>query len=401
VTVVIDNVGSSAYEVTSVTGADTGSDGLAQTGVDNPTLTLEEGTRYTFDNNGWSGHPLVFRDANDDALLSQNGTGTFESDPNVNWVDNGDTLDFTLTPALAAELDDYICSYHSSMNGDIVTEQTPDQDLALVTYAAPCGSSTNPNWTAATQNLFATTRQTVSEGNNATLTVDIPEPAPDFTARSTASSYNFISLFRKSGHINALQLDTGGGASVVHFTGGNFYRTYIPWSGVYDDGNWHHLAAVYDSSSGMTAYVDGSQEGTNSNSGLLDTTNTRWGVGCNLADPVSELYDGQLDDIAIYDRALSDTEVSTLSSGGSVTSGLVSRWDFEDKVYSRYQDTVGGNAMYLGSGSNEPTEASGRSGTVLDFDGTNHFAGMPDDASLDLTDQITISLFFNTTQSSA
>jgi len=50
VTVSIDNVGASAWEVTDVEG----DENVAPTGEENPTLTLQVGTRYTFENGGWS-----------------------------------------------------------------------------------------------------------------------------------------------------------------------------------------------------------------------------------------------------------------------------------------------------------------------------------------------------------
>lgn len=125
VTVTIDNVGFNAWEVTNVAGEEN----VAETGVENPDLTLAEGTRYQFENNGWSTHPLAFRDSADDPLVSQDGTGRFEDDTDVEWSDTGETVSFTVTPELAAELDDYICTVHSTMNGGVTTtadaEATP------------------------------------------------------------------------------------------------------------------------------------------------------------------------------------------------------------------------------------------------------------------------------------
>lgn len=130
VTVALDNVGSTAWEVTSVSGAES----VAPTSTDNPELTLTVGARYVFENGGWSFHPLAFRDADNHPLLTQDGTGRFEDDSDVNWVDDDTSVAFTLTSSLASELDDYICTVHSGMNGSIQTEQ-PQQPAASVTYA--------------------------------------------------------------------------------------------------------------------------------------------------------------------------------------------------------------------------------------------------------------------------
>jgi hypothetical protein len=124
VSVTLDNVGASAWEVTAIDGDDQ----VAETGVENPELTLREGVRYTFENNGWSAHPLAFRSADGEALLSQSADGSFEGDSETDWVDDDESVSFTLTGELADELDNYICTVHSSMEGSIRTVQAQDSD---------------------------------------------------------------------------------------------------------------------------------------------------------------------------------------------------------------------------------------------------------------------------------
>jgi len=130
VTVTLNNVGASAWEVTDVQGGDVG-----PTGVDNPTLTLVEGVRYRFVNNGWSAHPFELRDADTDPLLSQSADGSFEGDSETNWVDDGTELAFTVTSELADELDSYICTVHSSMVGSVETTRQLDPDAATVSFS--------------------------------------------------------------------------------------------------------------------------------------------------------------------------------------------------------------------------------------------------------------------------
>ena len=115
VTITLDNVGTSAWEVTGIDGDDE----VASVDVDNPTLTLEPETRYVIENNGWDAHPLAFRDADGEGLLTQDGDGEYETDPDVDWADTGSELAFSLTGELASELDRYICTNHSSMVGEV------------------------------------------------------------------------------------------------------------------------------------------------------------------------------------------------------------------------------------------------------------------------------------------
>jgi hypothetical protein len=135
VTVSLNNVGASAWEVTDVQGAD----GIAPLGEENPELNLTVGTRYTFLNGGWPSHPLAFREAggaysSGTALLTQDGDGALEDDRDVDWVDEGEQVSFTLTQTLADRLDRYRCTVHGSMEGVVTTTSndttpsTPDYD---------------------------------------------------------------------------------------------------------------------------------------------------------------------------------------------------------------------------------------------------------------------------------
>jgi hypothetical protein len=118
VTVTVDNVGSSAWEVTNVAGGD----GVAQTGTDNPSLTLTEGTRYRFENNGDSAHPLGFQNGSSEYLLNQNGSGDVEDDADVNYVEDESGITFTYTQSLADAVASYRCTVHPSMEGDVQTD---------------------------------------------------------------------------------------------------------------------------------------------------------------------------------------------------------------------------------------------------------------------------------------
>lgn len=127
VEMVLDNVGSSAWEL--LEGDERNEDAV---GAENPTLTLEEGTRYSFENRGGDAHPLAFRDSDGEDLLSQSGDGRFEDDEAVEYEVEGDELRFTLTADLAAEMATYVCTVHGSMEGSVETvadeEETDDTD---------------------------------------------------------------------------------------------------------------------------------------------------------------------------------------------------------------------------------------------------------------------------------
>ena len=149
------NVGFSAWEVPS---AD--EEYVETSGGENPTITLETGVRYTISNEGWSIHPLAFRDGDQNKLLSQgrDQTGEFENDGDVNWIDSGDTLSFTLTDELANRINSYICTVHSSMVGQIETTESNTVSLNSVNIKPeeiPHPSGDEHTLTFAVQNLSA------------------------------------------------------------------------------------------------------------------------------------------------------------------------------------------------------------------------------------------------------
>lgn len=120
-TVILENNGAQSYTVASIDG-----DGIsAETGSANPTITLTVGGRYTFVNQaGASSHPLDFRNGDRQKLFGQsNPAGQLDNDTDVDVVENGDSITFTLTESLAEALTQYICSFHPGMNGNLVISQ--------------------------------------------------------------------------------------------------------------------------------------------------------------------------------------------------------------------------------------------------------------------------------------
>lgn len=101
-----------------------------------------------------------------------------------------------------------------------------------------------------------------------------------------------------------------------------------------NDGNWHHVAAVAESGGNLILYVDGSSVGTPVSWGSTQTGVADWRVGGN-ADAAGELWNGSLDEVAIYGTALSAARVTAHHSAG--TGGLAATVDFTG-AFVRYQN---------------------------------------------------------------
>ena len=126
-----------------------------------------------------------------------------------------------------------------------------------------------------------------------------------------------------------------GGGSRLRFrlkTGG-ITTTLIAASGNLPESQWLHAAAVYDGAA-MKLFLDGALVGSTAKSGALSQNPAVpvW-IGGNPTEPTSKPWRGRLDDVRIYDRALSADELKALPPPSAraiftdgFESGDVSRW---------------------------------------------------------------------------
>ena len=110
-------------------------------------------------------------------------------------------------------------------------------------------------------------------------------------------------------------------------------------------GNWYHIAVVRDGIS-LKAYVDAvlTAEGSNVALGNVDLGGGPVPViGVHGGDLASFNVGGLVDDVQIFDRALSAGEVSTIMSGGTVSTvayevSLLSRADINNDDAVNFKD---------------------------------------------------------------
>jgi hypothetical protein len=83
-----------------------------------------------------------------------------------------------------------------------------------------------------------------------------------------------------------------------------------------NDGQWHHVAATYDGTN-MCLYVDGTLDATQPASLPLATNSFPVCLGENPQAPPGYYFNGAIDEVAIYNRALSAEEIQTIYVTGS------------------------------------------------------------------------------------
>jgi len=155
---------------------------------------------------------------------------------------------------------------------------------------------------------------------------------------------------------------------------------------------WTHLVSTYDGVNVKT-YVDGALVSTQALSlNTVPSVGFRMGWGY---DGDLTIFSGMIDEVAIYNRVLSDTEIlqsytsSSVGNHYSITSGLVSYWEFEEGIGTTTTDSVNSNQGVFFNGavvssgifcsdnniitSNTANSNKG-SGIVLDSTSTNNIA---------------------------
>ncbi|MFH0892368.1 MAG: DUF2341 domain-containing protein [Candidatus Falkowbacteria bacterium] len=202
------------------------------------------------------------------------------------------------------------------------------------------------------------------------------------------------SMIYVSGNTNfqyySIGINSNSGCSANYFEfvedGGPCY----PSDTTFPASSWHHVTIVKNGDSGenLTFYIDGNQDGSASVGDVFADGTKRIGARVEIAD---RFFNGMLDEIRIYNRALSPVEVRKLYEWAP---GPLAYWKFDelsgttafDSVAS--SSTAGGNdgVLYYADWVN------GKYGGALDFDDENYgHVNMGNPAHLQTTGSLSVS----------
>jgi len=159
---------------------------------------------------------------------------------------------------------------------------------------------------------------------------------------------------------------------------------------------WTHVTVVTNSSS-VSLYVNGvlNSIGNIATNFVID----KMGIGnAILLDTWTTHFNGQIDDVRVYNRALSEAEIkalyghysdkyqSSVTVGDGITDGLVGYWPMNE-----------GQGSYVYDYSPRTSNHGKFFGPYLDFDGVDDYVGCGSDSSLDITEEITVSAWIKLT----
>jgi hypothetical protein len=166
--------------------------------------------------------------------------------------------------------------------------------------------------------------------------IDIGFPMPAITNRITVAAWIKVTAFDKPYQAIVTKGDTRwrlqrySDTDHIEFactgvTGGDIHG-----SRNVNDGQWHHIAGVYDGiDNRILLYVDGVEEVNQFANGSISTNSAPVYIGENYEEP-GRYFNGQIDEVRIYKEALSMVDIVSIIAGGSPSPGdLVGYWSMD------------------------------------------------------------------------
>ena len=206
----------------------------------------------------------------------------------------------------------------------------------------------------------------------------------DYVSLPTESDYDFTTAMSVAVWVNvtnfdvaeqaivtkgdtAWRLERNAGTDGVQFTvAGLSSNTVVQGSISVNDDNWHHVAGVYDGSD-LLLYVDGQLDNSVTATGTMDTNGSSVYFGAN-AGVAGREFNGRMDDVYIYDTALTPAAVLALAQQSQL-----GWWKLDETTGTSAND----QSAYANDGT--LTNMAGTEWTTgvidngLNFDGSNHW----------------------------
>jgi hypothetical protein len=195
-----------------------------------------------------------------------------------------------------------------------------------------------------------------------------------------------------TGKVEIFTGSTAGGAFVAKSTGGISLDT------------WYHLLFTKDSSENYQIYINGIADGSGTYSLVDNDLPLVFGDAYSSSSNNVWNLDGAVDEVRIYNRALSQEEITRLyklTAGTKISSGLskglVGHWDFDDETGTLARDKSGNENHGTLTLMDPATDwVAGKIGIgALDFDGSNDYVNVSDTPSISVTKDLTISAWVN------
>ena len=244
------------------------------------------------------------------------------------------------------------------------------------------------------QSVFGTVTS-ASQKSFSALTISVWARATNLGANASLFGRTDGSTIYQTNGAFGLDLNIAAGSKFgFHFNNGTDNR--IAFNFTPSTNTWYHLVATFDSSTGAVAlYVNGVQSvsTTLSAASIASITNGMFRIAQWDTSTSQFWFPGTLDDVRIYNRALSAADVTALYNIGAaklgatkgassqstlISSGLVGYWTFDGKNTNWASGTTAdassnGNTGSLISMSTSTSPVLGKIGQAMSFNGTSQY----------------------------
>jgi hypothetical protein len=179
---------------------------------------------------------------------------------------------------------------------------------------------------------------------------------------------------------------------------------------------WTHVVGTFDGVDTVKIYLNGSEINSNTSAayGALQDSGRNFMIGGTHGGSVcsSGYFDGKIDDVRVYNRALTAAEIAKLASSTVKTqvspsrsvTGLVGYWTFDgkDMTNGRVNDLSGnGKTGYLNGTATTTVYSAGKIGQALNLDGSNDSVDITGFTGLNGSTQATIVVWVKSPQRKA
>ena len=174
------------------------------------------------------------------------------------------------------------------------------------------------------------------------------------------------------------------GSLTLSFANGSSYDFFYGQS--INDNNWHHIAITYNNGA-YVLYLDGSVELSGTSSIFLNNATptydtflgNRW---ARTQDTTNAVLNGSIDQVRIYDKAISAADVTTLYNETAATASTNPTFNSPSLVaYYKMNDATDETGSYDGTPTNVNFNVAGKFGNAGDFNGSSSKIILPNSLS--------------------
>ncbi|PCJ03251.1 MAG: hypothetical protein COB14_00535 [Alphaproteobacteria bacterium] len=314
------------------------------------------------------------------------GTGQMEYCNDTSWVEAG-----AIAPVVAIEpnmnaalvghwrLDETsgstITDSSGSGNGGTWSDNV-NADVAEETVAGKLGTSIHFDGTD--DYVTIADNAALSGGTNATLTWSfwfnpdsIPAGEAQLLTKSLSSENKDWEFAYKDGQTVRFYYENGSG---------NDAPCRCDTISTFNTGEWNLITATYDgNTNALKMYVNGVLESTFTLTYDLPDTTGSVQIGQRSYAAGVNNFDGDIDDVRIYDRVLTSTEIAYLYAS---TKDLVGHWTLDETSGTSVTEYSGNGNTGTFIGEAAVVSADGKIDTALTFDNSNDYVSISADATI-------------------